>query len=76
MTRCALEITLFESSRAHAAADGRTSVTLEDIRTVAPMTLRLRRSTFMEEYFANQESEERELVAVLDAAEEIEEKKP
>jgi magnesium chelatase subunit I len=70
------EITLFESSRAHAAADGRTSVTLEDIRTVGPMTLRLRRSTFMEEYFANQESEERELVAVLDAAEEIEEKKP
>ncbi len=69
------EITLFESSRAHAAADGRTTVTLEDIRSVAPMTLRLRRSTFMEEYFANQDSEERELAAVLDAADHPEKNK-
>jgi magnesium chelatase subunit I len=68
------EITLFEASRAHAAADGRTSVTVEDIRTVAPMTLRLRRSTFMEEYFADQEGEERQLAAVIGPTEETKEK--
>lgn len=38
------EITLFEAARAHAVADGRTAATPADVRAVAPMALRLRRS--------------------------------
>jgi magnesium chelatase subunit I len=37
------EITLFEAARAHAAADGRTVVTNDDLRIVAPLALRFRR---------------------------------
>jgi magnesium chelatase subunit I len=55
------EITLFEAARAHAAADARDQVNLEDLKTVAPMALRLRRSTFIEEYIADQSSELEEL---------------
>jgi len=51
------EITLFEAARAHAAADARDEVTLEDIRIVAPMALRLRRSSYIEQYIADQSSE-------------------
>jgi magnesium chelatase subunit I len=51
------EITLFEATRAHAAADARDKATLEDIRAVAPMALRLRRSSFIEKYIADQSSE-------------------
>jgi magnesium chelatase subunit I len=51
------EITLFEAARAHAAADGRNQVILEDLRTVAPMALRLRRSSFIEQYLADQSTE-------------------
>jgi len=59
------EITWFESARAYAAADGRSEVTLEDLKTVAPMALRLRRSQFMSEYFKGQLGEEKELVSLL-----------
>jgi len=59
------EITWFESGRAYAAADGRTKVTHDDLRTVAPMALRLRRSAFMTEYINNQQSEEEELADLL-----------
>ena len=59
------EITLFEAARACAALDARTVVTPDDLRTVASMALRLRRSTFMTDYFAHQENEERELSALL-----------
>ncbi len=51
------EITLFEAARAHTAADARNQVTLDDIRTVAPMALRLRRSSFIDQYIADQSSE-------------------
>jgi len=51
------EITLFEASRAHAAADARSEVSLEDLRVVAPMALRLRRSSFIDQYIADQSSE-------------------
>ncbi len=60
------EITWFESARAYAAADGRGEVTMEDLKTVAPMALRLRRSPFMSEYFKGQLGEEQELTALLD----------
>ena len=59
------EITMFEAARAYAAADGRTEVTTDDLREVAPMALRLRRSSFMSEYFKGQDIEEHELVDVL-----------
>lgn len=59
------EITLFEAARAHAAADGRKRVTLEDLRAVASMALRLRRSSFMQQYFEDQEEEEGEILEAL-----------
>ena len=51
------EITLFEAARAHAAADAREQVTAADLRVVAPMALRLRRSTYIDQYIADQSSE-------------------
>jgi magnesium chelatase subunit I len=60
------EITLFESARAHAIADGRLDVQPQDLNAVAPIALRLRRSEFMREYFAEQASEEQKLYDLLD----------
>jgi magnesium chelatase subunit I len=60
------EITLFETARAFAAADGRESVTAEDLREVAPLALRVRRSNFMTEYFNTQQAEETEITSLLD----------
>lgn len=59
------EITWFESARAYAAADGREQVTVDDLKTVAPMALRLRRSQFMSKYLLNQLTEEKELGSLL-----------
>lgn len=55
------EITMFEAARAYAAADARTEVSLEDLKIVAPMALRLRQSAFMIQYFHEQSEEERRL---------------
>lgn len=55
------EITLFEAARTYAAMDRRNTVDLQDILLVAPMSLRLRRSVFMDNYLAQQDVEEREL---------------
>ena len=62
------EIVTLESARAHAAADGRTETTVEDVSAVAPMTLRQRRSQFMVDYFEESEKEEEEIKAILDKA--------
>jgi magnesium chelatase subunit I len=62
------EITWFEAGRAYAAADGREEVTVEDLKAVAPMALRLRRSQFMSEYFAGQSDEENQLNTLLNGA--------
>ena len=59
------EITWFESARAYAAADGRDEVTMDDLKAVAPMALRLRRSQYMNEYFKGQLGEEKEMNALL-----------
>lgn len=59
------EITLFEAAKALAAADARTKVLVEDIRQVAPMTLRLRRSDFIRQYFEKQAAEEEEIAAAV-----------
>jgi magnesium chelatase subunit I len=61
------EITLFEAARAYAAADGRTEAEPADVRAVAPMSLRLRRSPFMEKYFEDQGAEEKEIQGVIDS---------
>lgn len=62
------EITLFEAARAHAAADSRAAVTRADLLAVAPMALRMRRSTFMAGFFNEQENEDRELRKALQTA--------
>jgi magnesium chelatase subunit I len=59
------EITWFESARAYTAADNREEVTMDDLIAVAPMALRMRRSLFMNEYFAGQIGEEKELSNLL-----------
>lgn len=59
------EITWFEAARAYAASDSRTEVTMEDLKATAPMALRLRRSQFMQSYFAEQQNEEEELHNLL-----------
>lgn len=60
------EITLFEAARAYAAADARLEVNFDDLRTVAPLALRLRRSKFMADYLNDQVEEDKELGNVLD----------
>jgi magnesium chelatase subunit I len=59
------EITLFEASRAHAAADGRDQVTADDLYQIAAMALRLRRSAFMVEYLNQQSVEDEKIYAIL-----------
>lgn len=60
------EITMFEGARAYAAADNRPAVTPADVRAVAPLALRLRRSTYMVDYFKTQQVEEKEINSLLD----------
>jgi magnesium chelatase subunit I len=59
------EVVLFEAARAHAAADGRAQANLTDLRAVAGMALRQRRSRFMDDYLAAQKGEEREIASVI-----------
>jgi magnesium chelatase subunit I len=59
------EISWFEAARAYAAASSRDKVITEDLQAVASMTLRLRRSRFMAEYFRSQEGEEDELDTLI-----------
>ena len=61
------EITLFEAARAHAVADGRELVTIQDLKQVAGMALRLRRSEFIEQYLEHQNTEAELLNKILDS---------
>lgn len=61
------EYAMFEAARAYAAADGRDVAGVEDIRAVAPLALRQRRSEFMVEYFRQQSDEDAAIVQQLDA---------
>lgn len=61
------EYAMFEAARAHAAADGRDVAGVKDIRAVAPMALRQRRSEFMAEYFRQQSEEDAAIGQQLDA---------
>ncbi len=60
------EIFGLEAARAHAAADGRTAAIEEDVRAVALLARRQRRSTFMIEYFARAAEEDRVIQQTLD----------
>jgi magnesium chelatase subunit I len=62
------ELTLFEAGRAYAAAEGRKTVTQDDIYEIAPMALRLRRSQFITQYLSQQKDEDSEIKALLDEA--------
>lgn len=59
------EITLFEAARAHAAADDREIVTTEDIRAVSLLSLRLRQSPALEQFFVEQEKEDTQVQKLL-----------
>jgi magnesium chelatase subunit I len=59
------EITLFEAARAYAAADGRREVTISDLRLIAPLALRMRRSNFITNYFKVQHTEDSEIETIL-----------
>lgn len=61
------EYTLFEASRAHAAADNRLVATMDDLSVVAPMALRLRRSTFMESFMEQQTKEDSEITNAMES---------
>jgi magnesium chelatase subunit I len=52
------EYTLFESARAHAAADGRELAATQDIQAVAKLALRQRQSQFMMDFFDRQSKED------------------
>lgn len=52
------EYTMFEAARAYAASDGRDKVTVQDIRAIAPLALRQRRSQFMVSFFESQRDED------------------
>lgn len=59
------EFGMFEAARAHAAADGRIVATADDIRVVAPMALRQRRSQFIDNFFSVQSGEDEQIDALL-----------
>ncbi|MBO9361993.1 MAG: ATP-binding protein [Thermoflexus sp.] len=59
------EVALLEAARAYAAADGRETVTREDLQAVAPMALRQRRSDFITAFITQQEKEDREIWAAI-----------
>jgi len=58
--------TMFEAARAYAAADGRIKATVDDLRAVAPIALRQRRSEFMVNFFHNQADEDEQIRNSLD----------
>jgi magnesium chelatase subunit I len=62
------EIALFEAARAHAAADEREGATTADIKAVALIALRQRRSRQLEEFFSGQEQEDSRLLATLESS--------
>ncbi|MCZ7539773.1 MAG: magnesium chelatase [Anaerolineae bacterium] len=61
------EYAMFEATRAHAAADGRDVADVGDLRAVAALALRQRRSQFMAEFFAQQSEEDAAIRERLDA---------
>jgi magnesium chelatase subunit I len=61
------DYTMFEAARAYAASDGREVATVKDIRAIAPMALRQRRSQFMVSFFETQQAEDEQIRERIDA---------
>lgn len=59
------ELTLFEAAKALAASENRDQITIEDIKTIAPMALRLRRSAYISNFIENSETENQEIETSL-----------
>jgi len=59
------ELTLFEAAKALAASENREHITTEDIKTIAPLALRLRRSTYITNFMENNEAENNEIISSL-----------
>lgn len=59
------EIALLEAARARAAADFRNAVTKEDVRKMAPLALRQRRSPMIESYIRQLEEENKMIKGAL-----------
>lgn len=60
------EIALLEGARARAAADFRSEVLIEDVRRIAPLALRHRRSAALEAYSARVQQENADIDTALD----------
>ena len=63
------EFTMFEAARAYAASDSREEATTEDLRAVAPMALRMRRSEFMTQFFETQSAEDQQIIETFEKLE-------
>lgn len=57
---------MFEAARAYAAAADREVVSMDDLRAVAPLALRQRRSAYMVQYFEEQKKEDEGIYATLE----------
>ncbi len=55
------ELTLFEAAKALAATETRDYITEEDIKTIAPMALRLRRSAYISNFIDKNNAENQEI---------------
>ena len=60
------EYALFEAARAYAASDNREEVPIDDMRFVAPLALRERKSDFMSRYFEQAHEEDIHIKQQLD----------
>jgi magnesium chelatase subunit I len=60
------EITLFEAARAHAIADNRPEASPSDIKTVAPLALRMRRPSQARNVYHSKKREDEEIINWLD----------
>ena len=60
------DYTMFEAARAYAASDGRAEATIADVRAVAPLALRQRRSEFMTSFFELQQEEDVQIQTAFD----------
>lgn len=63
------DYTLFEAARAYAAIDGRTAASITDLRAVAPLALRQRRSNFIVQFFEHQQEEDEQIREFIDQLE-------
>lgn len=60
------EYALFEAARAYAASDNRDEAVIDDLRFVAPLALRERKSDFMSRYFQQAREEDLQIKEQLD----------